>query len=290
MAEINKSQPLLSVENLSFTFPDGNQVIKDISFQVEAGEIVFFHGKNGAGKTTLFQCLTGLLKVKQGTIRIHDKAYPREKDRLRKIAIVFQNADDQIIAGSVADEVAFGPLNLRLPVEEVKQRVDWALSVMDIKDLAKRPPHFLSYGQKKRVTIASILAMKPDLLILDEPTAGLDQEQAEALVVTLKALAKQGMTLLISSHETDFSYRLADRVIFIDQGSKLCDGLPEEVFSNQAMVKAIGVEKPIILDIYETLCEARILEPMEVPKDKKDIIQLIEGVGKRRSEVNLVES
>ena len=193
---------------------------------------------------------------------------------------MFQNADDQIIAGSVADEVAFGPLNLRLPIEEVKQRVDWALKVMDIQELSTRPPHFLSYGQKKRVTIASILAMKPDILILDEPTAGLDQEQAEELVVTLKTLAKQGMTLLISTHETDFSYRLADRVIFIDQGSKICDGLPEEVFLNQEVINTIGVKKPVILDVYDTLCQVGVLAPGDSPKDQKDMIQLIQDLAK----------
>ena len=280
MVKTKGQAPLLSVENLSFSFPDGNRVVNNISFQVQAGEIVFFHGKNGAGKTTLFQCLTGLLKVKDGTIRFHGKPFPREKDRLKKIAIVFQNADDQIIAGSVADEVAFGPLNLRLPIEEVKQRVDWALKVMDIQELSTRPPHFLSYGQKKRVTIASILAMKPDILILDEPTAGLDQEQAEELVVTLKTLAKQGMTLLISTHETDFSYRLADRVIFIDQGSKICDGLPEEVFLNQEVNNTIGVKKPVILDVYDTLCQVGVLAPGDSPKDQKDMIQLIQDLAK----------
>lgn len=280
MVKTKGQAPLLSVENLSFSFPDGNRVVNNISFQVQAGEIVFFHGKNGAGKTTLFQCLTGLLKVKDGTIQFHGKPFPREKDRLKKIAIVFQNADDQIIAGSVADEVAFGPLNLRLPIEEVKQRVDWALKVMDIQELSTRPPHFLSYGQKKRVTIASILAMKPDILILDEPTAGLDQEQAEELVVTLKTLAKQGMTLLISTHETDFSYRLADRVIFIDQGSKICDGLPEEVFLNQEVINTIGVKKPVILDVYDTLCQVGVLAPGDSPKDQKDMIQLIQDLAK----------
>ena len=280
MVKTKGQAPLLSVENLSFSFPDGNRVVNNISFQVQAGEIVFFHGKNGAGKTTLFQCLTGLLKVKDGTIRFHGKPFPREKDRLKKIAIVFQNADDQIIAGSVADEVAFGPLNLRLPIEEVKQRVDWALKVMDIQELSTRPPHFLSYGQKKRVTIASILAVKPDILILDEPTAGLDQEQAEELVVTLKTLAKQGMTLLISTHETDFSYRLADRVIFIDQGSKICDGLPEEVFLNQEVINTIGVKKPVILDVYDTLCQVGVLAPGDSPKDQKDMIQLIQDLAK----------
>ena len=280
MVKTKGQAPLLSVENLSFSFPDGNRVVNNISFQVQAGEIVFFHGKNGAGKTTLFQCLTGLLKVKDGTIRFHGKPFPREKDRLKKIAIVFQNADDQIIAGSVADEVAFGPLNLRLPIEEVKQRVDWALKVMDIQELSTRPPHFLSYGQKKRVTIASILAMKPDILILDEPTSGLDQEQAEELVVTLKTLAKQGMTLLISTHETDFSYRLADRVIFIDQGSKICDGLPEEVFLNQEVINTIGVKKPVILDVYDTLCQVGVLAPGDSPKDQKDMIQLIQDLAK----------
>ena len=280
MAKSNGQAPLLSVENLSFTFPDGNRVVNNISFQVQGGEIVFFHGQNGAGKTTLFQCLAGLLKVKEGTIRFHGKTFPREKDRLKKIAIVFQNADDQIIAGSVADEVAFGPLNLRLPAEEVKRRVDWALEVMNIAELSNRPPHFLSYGQKKRVTIASILAMKPDILILDEPTAGLDQEQSEELVITLKTLAKQGMTLLISTHETDFSYRLADRVIFMDQGSKICDGLPEEVFLNQALIQRIGVKKPVILDVYDTLCQVGLLASGNLPKDQTDMIQLIKNLAK----------
>ncbi len=273
----------LQVENLSYEYMDKNKALSGISFEIEKGHKVFFHGANGAGKTTLFQCLTGLLKVKQGKILLGGKVTEKEKDRMKKISIVFQNADDQIIAGSVFDEVAFGPLNMGLRDSEVILRVEEAMRTMNIFNLKDKPPHFLSYGQKKRVTIASILAMNQDIIILDEPTAGLDAKQSEELIGILNGLAKKGTTLMISTHDAEFSYRCADKIIVLDSGELIAKGNVYEVFSNTEMLKKTGIQKPLIMEIYGELVENGLVEHGSVfPKDREGLRARIKEIGHER--------
>lgn len=274
------SEVILEVENLSFIYPDNYQALKNISFKIEKGSKVFFHGENGAGKSTLFQCLTGLLKVKVGQIKISSLACPKEKERMKRISIVFQNANDQIIAGSVFDEVAFGPLNMGLSEQEAIARVENALKLMNIEDLRNRPPHFLSYGQKKRVALASILSMNQDIIILDEPTAGLDTKQSEELINILNNLAKSGTTLMISSHDAEFSNRCADKIIVLHKGEILADGFPRDVFSNRDMLLKTGLKKPIIMEIYDALEKNNLVKSDETPKNLEQLLSLIEDVKK----------
>jgi cobalt/nickel transport system ATP-binding protein len=268
---------ILQIENLSFTYPNRHQALTDISFQMEKGEKVFFHGSNGAGKTTLFQCINGLLKIKQGIVRINNRIVKSEMERMKLISIVFQNAEDQIIAGSVFDEVAFGPINRGLPKEEVIKRVEHALQIMNIEHLRNKPPHFLSYGEKKRVTIASVLSMEQEIIILDEPTAGLDGQQKEELVEILNDLANKGCTLLISTHESDFSLRCADRIIILDQGKLLAEGKAEEIFSRYEILKKASLVKPVIMEIYEKLLEYSYIKPHGLPKDVKEFSNLLQN-------------
>jgi cobalt/nickel transport system ATP-binding protein len=271
------SNIILQIENLSFTYPNRHQALVDISFQVEKGEKVFFHGSNGAGKTTLFQCINGLLKIKQGIVRIHNRSVKNEMERMKLISIVFQNAEDQIIAGSVFDEVAFGPTNRRLPKDDIIKRVERALQIMNIDHLRNKPPHFLSYGEKKRVTIASVLSMEQDIIILDEPTAGLDGHQKEELVDILNNLASEGHTLLISTHESEFSLRCADRIIVLNHGTLLAEGKAEEIFSRNDILEKASLVKPVIMEIYEKLLEYSYIKPCGLPKDIKEFSNLLQN-------------
>lgn len=257
---------VLQADDLSYAYPDGKQALRSVSFQVERGAKLFFHGANGAGKTTLFQCLNGLLRVKRGTIRLHDDVVPKESDRMKRIGIVFQNAADQIVSGSVYDEIAFGPLNQGLSIDIVAQRVEAALRLLDIEALRDRPPHFLSYGEKKRVAIASVLSMERDILLLDEPTSGLDARQQEELADILDRLAEEGKTLLVSTHDADFSFRLADRVIVLYEGRLVAEGSAEDVFSQPEILSKAGLVKPVLMRVYEQLLEYSYIEGCRIPK------------------------
>ncbi len=274
------SEIVLEIEDLSYVYMDKNKALSDVSFQIERGTKVFFHGANGAGKTTLFQCLNGLLKVKQGTIKIDGKPAQKEKDRMRAISMVFQNANDQIIAGNVFDEVAFGPLNMGLSEDEVILRVENAMKVMNIQHLSNKPPHFLSYGQKKRVTIASILSMSQKIIILDEPTAGLDAKQTEEIIFILDNLVEHGITLLISTHDSEFSFRCADKIIVLHEGELICEGSPEYVFSQNDVLCKASLNKPVIMEIYESLLENNMVKNYKImPRDKNGLLKIIKREG-----------
>ena len=268
---------VLQVENLTYVYPNGECAVKDVSFQIEKGQKVFFHGANGAGKTTLFQCLAGLLCPQHGVIRFDGRIVTKASQRMNLASIVFQNADDQIIAGSVFEEIAFGPMNQGLSHDEIHQRVENAMRVMNIVHLREKPPHFLSYGEKKRVCIASVLSMNRPLLILDEPTAGLDTRQKEELVETLQQLSDTGHTLLIASHDTDFSFRNADRVVVLDHGVLLGEGTAVDVFSRNDVLNQPGLVKPVMMCVYETLLAHSVIKPGTIPKCANDLSVLLQS-------------
>lgn len=272
---------VLHVKDLIYEYPDKTVALNNINFKIEKGKKVFFHGRNGAGKTTLFQCLCGLFKIKKGEVFINGNLYKKEKDRMKYISIVFQNANDQIIGGSVFEEVAFGPINMGLNKDEVIERVSKSLKLMDIENLKDKPPHFLSYGQKKRVSIASILSMNPDIIILDEPTAGLDMEQTRQLIKILNNLAKIGTTLLISTHDVDFSFSCADKIIVMEEGQIIGNDFPNEIFSNQEILNKSGLEKPLIIDVFNELLRYNYCNSKEIPKSKEELFYLIRQGDKR---------
>ncbi len=267
---------VLQAEHLDYTYPNGRAAVIDVCFSVERGRKIFFHGANGAGKTTLFQCLAGLLKPKGGSVRIDGQVVKKESERMRRMSLVFQNADDQIVSGSVFDEIAFGPLNERLPHEEIVRRVERAMQIMNVTHLRDKPPHFLSYGEKKRVCIASILSMNREIIILDEPTAGLDAKQREELVGILNDLTDQGKTLLIATHDTDFSFRLADHVIVLDGGALLCEGTAEDVFSRTDVLDRAGLVPPVMMSVYKMLRDHSLIPATTIPKCVDDLSKLLE--------------
>ena len=195
----------------------------------------------------------------------------------RGIGIVFQDADNQIIATTVMGEVSFGPMNLRLPKEEVENRVNEALEYMNISDFKERAPHYLSGGEKKRVTIADIIAMHSEVMIFDEPTAALDPVNVIALEAVLEKLYRQGKTILVSTHDLDFAYRWAERIIVFCDGQIIADGVPEEVFRNEEVLKQANLKKPTMLEVADILAEKNLgLDKNQYPKNVSELRNMLE--------------
>ena len=169
------------------------------------------------------------------------------------MSIVFQNADDQIIASTVRDEVAFGPMNLKLPKDEVASRVVEALAYMNLSGYQDRPPHYLSGGEKKRVSIADMIAMHPEIIIFDEPTASLDPQNAELLEGVLDRLSAGGKTILLSTHDVDLAYRWAQRLVVFHNGHIIADGDPLQVFQDRDVLAQASLKRPVLLEVYEGL-------------------------------------
>lgn len=252
---------ILQIKELCYSYTGEKNTLNKINLKIHKGEKIAILGSNGAGKSTFFLNINGVLKPKSGEIIYDGKSITKKKlNELRKnIGIVFQDADNQIIASTVLAEVSFGPMNLKLPKDEVIKRVNEALDYMNISEFKERPPHYLSGGEKKRVSIADIIAMKSEVIIFDEPTAALDPLNSEMLEEVLKKLSIENKTLLISTHDVDFAYRWADRVVVFSNGGIIGDGTPLEIFKNEEILKNSNLKRPIMLDVYETLIEKRIL-------------------------------
>ena len=272
---------IVSVRNLRYSYGGEREILKGINVDIEEGQRVAVTGTNGAGKSTFFLNLNGVLEADEGEIYFRGKKMTREKKDLmelrRGIGIVFQDADNQIIATTVMGEVSFGPMNLRLPKEEVESRVNEALEYMNISDFKERAPHYLSGGEKKRVTIADIIAMHSEVMIFDEPTAALDPVNVIALEAVLEKLYRQGKTILVSTHDLDFAYRWAERIIVFCDGQIIADGVPEEVFRNEEVLKKANLKKPTMLEVAEILAEKNLgLEKNQYPKNVSELRNMLE--------------
>lgn len=254
---------ILQADSLYFTYDGRTPALDGTSLSVRKGERIAVLGCNGAGKSTFFLCLNGVLKPEKGAVALHGKTVgERELGLLREhVGIVFQNADDQIIASTVSAEVSFGPMNLRLPVDEVQRRVDEALAYMELEEYRFRPPHYLSGGEKKRVSIADILAMHSEIILFDEPSTSLDPAGADMLEDVLRRLSEGGKTLLISTHDMDFAFRWATRAVVFCQGKIIKDSTPLEVFQDAETLRCAHLKQPVMLSVFRTLCETGVLSP-----------------------------
>ena len=228
------------VSGLSFSYPDKPDVLRDVSLKVLPGERVGLIGPNGAGKTTLFLVICGVLKPGAGEIVLFGKPMTHGDFR-PEISMVFQNPDDQLFCPSVRDDVAFGPQNLGLSKGEVEARVTEALALTGGLELADRPPHHLSEGEKRMVSIAGVLAMRPRLMIYDEPNANLDIRSRRRLIRFLQASKE---TMLIASHDLEFILEVCNRVALMDEGRIVANGEPWEVTGDVELMEAHGLERP----------------------------------------------
>ena len=248
---------MLEVKNIKYSYNKDYQALKGVSLNVEEGEMVALLGKNGAGKSTLFLHLNGIYEPDEGQIIIDGEELKYDKKSLlkarQKVGIVFQNPDDQIFAPTVEEDVAFGPLNLKLPMEEVQKRVKEALARVGMSGYEKKAPHHLSGGQKKRVAIAGILAMKPKIMVLDEPTAGLDPQGVTDLSRLLNELNEEGITIIISTHEVNLVPNYAQRVFVLVDGLLIAEGTPKEIFAQPEILDKANLEVPIVTELFQDL-------------------------------------
>ena len=250
----------LSTENLSFTYPDGTQALKNINIEIEKGEKVAIIGPNGSGKSTLFSHFNGLTEPTSGCVKIEGKPISFEKDELlkvrQKVGIVFQDPNDQLFAPTVKEDIAFGPMNLGLSYDEVEKRVEDALKMVGMENYEDKTPHHLSGGQQKRIAIAGIIAMKPELMILDEPTAGLDPDGVEKVLNIMNQLNEEGMTLIISSHDIDMISKYADKIFVLYNGEIIESGNKNKIFSDMELLKKAHLRTPITTEILYNLKES----------------------------------
>lgn len=276
--KVNKE--LLSVKNVCFGY-DEKTVLKKISLSIFNGEKIAVMGPNGAGKSTFLLNLNGVLIPDEGDIFFEgNKINKKNINNLRKnVGFVFQNADDQIIASTVSAEISFGPMNLKLPREEVISLVNDAMEYLDLTQMAERPPHYLSGGEKKRVSIADIIAMKAKVMIFDEPMAALDSINAENVEEILNELHKNGTTLIVATHDTDFAYRFADRIIVFLDGAVVADDIPYKIFSDESMLKKAHLKKPVLLEISKALEQHGFLDKdSNSPKNIEQMINAIKNI------------
>jgi cobalt/nickel transport system ATP-binding protein len=238
------SHHIVEVKNLRHVYPDGTDALRDVSFRITHGESVAIIGANGAGKSTLLLHLNGYLIPTAGEIRIGD--FPLSKGTLpeirRTVGMVFQDPDDQLFMPTVREDVSFGPLNLGLPPDEVERRVDDALRRVDAAHLLEKAPYHLSGGEKKRVAIATVLSMSPDILVMDEPTNGLDPFARRQLIGLLREFRH---TKIFTSHDLDMVMELCERVIILNRGEVMADGPAAEIFRNDELLASCHLERPL---------------------------------------------
>ncbi len=233
---------ILEIRDLHFAYPDGHTALQGIDLKICEGEKVALVGPNGAGKSTLMLHLNGILG-ENGPISIAGMPINAKNLPLIRalVGLVFQNPDDQLFSPTVFDDVAFGPLHMGLPEEEVHQRVHEALAAVGMADFGERLSHHLSVGQKKRIAIATVLAMRPQILILDEPSAGLDPRARRGLINFLRELP---ITMLVSSHDLHMVAELFPRMVIMDEGLIVADGVTTELLNDESLLEAHGLEKP----------------------------------------------
>lgn len=245
---------ILAAEALHYTFPGAVPALCGLDLQIRAGRSLAILGPNGAGKSTLFLHLNGTLRPSAGRILLQGQPVAYSRAALAawraKVALVLQDPDDQLFAATVAEDVSFGPLNLGLSEAQTRARVAEALQALGLSDLAQRPTHMLSGGQKKRAAIAGAVAMHPAVLLLDEPTAGLDQAASAQLITHLRHLAGQGMTLVFSTHDIELAWALADDVALFKDGKVTGQGPAGQVLTDRAALGQVGLTPPVLVDLW----------------------------------------
>ena len=230
----------ISIDNLCFKYNQESSTLTDINLQILAGEKIGLIGANGAGKTTLFLTICGLLQSSYGTVKLFNRLV-NSGEFYPEIGLVFQNPDDQLFCPKVKDDIAFGPENMGLSPKEVAERVEMALSLTGVSHLEERVPHQLSGGEKCMVAIASVLAMQPQIILYDEPSANLDLKARRRLIKFLQASPE---TIILSAHDLELVLEVCDRVILLNQGRVMADGIPQEIMSDRILMESNNLEVP----------------------------------------------
>jgi cobalt/nickel transport system ATP-binding protein len=271
---------ILEARDVRYTYPGGLEAIKGISFHILKGEKIALVGPNGAGKSTLLQMCNGMIRPDSGMILVGNEPIQYNsrtlRDIRRRVGFVLQNSDRQIIAPTVYQDVAFGPANLGYDRQTVHEAVMHALQQVGLVGFERRPPYQLSGGEKKRVAIAGILAMDPDVLVFDEPTSGLDPAGSEELMDLLDELHHDGKTIIISTHDLELAYPWADRAILLLNGMILQEDVPEVAFGDPTLVRLAHLSLPTLLELSQELQARGIFQRIQKPKTILDMIHAIE--------------
>lgn len=272
---------ILKIENLIFEYAqyeDGETVraVNDVSLEIERGSFTAIIGRNGSGKSTLAKNINGLLLPTSGTVYVNgiDTCDESQIWEVRQtVGMVFQNPDNQLVSTIVEDDVAFGPENMGIAPEEIRLRVDEALKAVGMYEHRKKAPHLLSGGQKQRIAIAGAIAMKPECIVFDEPTAMLDPSGRRDVMKIIKDLNKEGITVVLITHFMEEAAS-ADRVIIMDRGVILADGTPQEIFKESDKIREINLDVPLAVDLADRLRKNGI----DVPQNIISTEELIEWV------------
>ncbi|MED1490620.1 energy-coupling factor ABC transporter ATP-binding protein [Bacillus smithii] len=277
-------QPILfDIENLTHCYADGTIALRNLSLTVKQGKKIAILGNNGAGKSTLLLHLNGILQPTNGTIRFKGKEVKYDRKSLlslrKHVGIVFQDPDSQLFSANVIQDIAFGPQNLGLPKEEVLRKVEWAMEQTETTEFSDKPTHFLSLGQKKRVAIAGVLAMDPEIVILDEPTAGLDSYFSKQIMKVLDHIQKQGKTIILSTHDVNLAYQWADEIIIMHDGEILCYGDPVTVFKQAHLIRKAHLDAPWVMETFQFLVQEKFFSANEaIPQNKEELFQKISSI------------
>ena len=278
------SDIILKAEDLYFSYDDEqSHSLNGLSLEIKKGQKIAFMGANGSGKSTFFLCCTGILKPQKGKLFFHNKEVTYKKKELldlrSKIGIVFQDPDNQLFSASVYQEISFGPLNLGHSEEETKKEVEEVIDYLEITPFRHKPTHALSGGQKKQVSIADILVMKPEIIILDEPAAALDPKHTTMVNHIVDQMTQNGITVLMATHDVNYAYEWADEILLFHEGKVLMYGTPTQVFSNRGVLKQTNLEPPAVLELFESLCRKGILKSsLPLPKNLNALEKYISDV------------
>ena len=268
---------MLEMNGVDYAYPGGIPALSAVDMAIKPGEKVAIVGANGAGKTTLLSILNGTIRPDHGAVRLDGAAIRYDRAGLRglrqAVGLVLQDPDDQLFAASVFEDVSFGPVNLGLAQPEIRARVEASLLAMGIGDLGDRPTHMLSFGQKKRVAIAGIIAMRPRYLLLDEPSAGLDPMGVSQLMASLQRISADGTAIVLATHDMYTAYAWADRILIFGDGRIACAGDPELVFSDRALLARLQLEPPLIGEAARALRQAGLVNgALKMPRDREGLL------------------
>lgn len=266
-----KDEIILKADHVCYTYADGTKALNGIDLEIKRGKKIAFMGANGSGKSTFFLCLNGIYKPQKGTIFFSGTPIDYSRKGLlklrSKVGIVFQDPDNQLFSASVFQEISFGILNLGVMEEEARKEVERVIDNLEITPFRNKPTHALSGGQKKQVSIADILVMNPDVIILDEPSAALDPKHTLLVNAIIERLTEQGITVITSTHDVNYAFSWADEIILFHQGKVLIHDTPEAVFTNQEAIAITNLEEPASLQLFKSLCNKQILDSsLPIPK------------------------
>jgi len=276
---------VLAADGLGYSYPDGTHALKDVGFRAGKGEFIGLLASNGSGKTTLLKVLCGMLKPESGAVTLFGRPLSsyKKKELFRRVGMVFQNPADQLFAATLAEDVAFGPANMGLGPDEVDARVEAAINAVGLEGLGGRPIRSMSFGQQKRACIAGLLAMGQELLLLDEPTAGLDpMGEYRIMELLMKLNREQGITMVMSTHNVDMVPLFIDRLYILSKGKVAREGTPSEVFRASSQMEGVKLRLPRIAELIEKLKEDEAVDfdrlPLTIGEARRALVKRMSGI------------